>query len=197
MGVKIYGDDLDTLLELGNLIAEELQGVPGAADTRVKQMTGLPIDIDRARLAHIGLNVADVQEIVEIAVGGKSVGFLFEGDRRFEILVCLPEFLRTDIESLEDLPIPVPQGDPDDQKLVDAYYLPPGSSMPACITLADVADITLAPGPNQISRENGKRRLVVTTNVRGRDIGSFVADAQESIRESVDLPSGYWIGWGR
>jgi len=199
IGVKIFGDDLDTLVTLGDRVSDVLREIPGAADTRMEQTTGLPvltIDVDRDQAARFGLNVADVQEIVEIAFGGKEAGILYEGDRRFDIVVRLPEFLRTDLELLRDLPIPLPNGNESGQESVLTAAGFVEGTMPTFITLGDVASIELAPGPNQISRENGKRRVVVTTNVRGRDIGSFVAEAQDQIDASVNLPTGYWIRWG-
>ena len=199
IGVKIFGDDLDTLVQLGEDVADALLEIPGAADTRVEQTTGLPmltVDIDRSKAARFGLDVADIQEIVEIAFGGKSAGKLYQGDRRFDIIVRLPERLRTDLGRLRELPLPVSPQDEEDAAMFAASFLPGVSDMPAFITLGDVAEITVAPGPNQISRENGKRRIVVTTNVRGRDIGSFVAEAQERIATRVDVPDGYWIRWG-
>jgi len=199
IGVKIFGDDLDRLAQLGDSIADILVVIPGAADTRMEQTTGLPmltIDINRKKAARFGLDLADVQEIIEIAFGGKSAGTLYEGDRRFDIVVRLPESLRTDVNRLAELPIPVPDADEDDAAMLEASFLSTITDMPAFITLGDVAKITLAPGPNQISRENGKRRVVVTTNVRGRDIGSFVSEAQDRIAATVDMPDGYWIRWG-
>ena len=139
--------------------------------------------------------MADVQEVVEIALGGKTAGTLFEGDRRFDIVVRLPEALRADLEALDRLPIPLPVGDEDDQALI-AAALGPQSAMPRFVTLGDVAAVTLTPGPNQISREDGKRRVVVTANVRDRDLGSFVGEVQNAVRAQLDLPPGYWIGWG-
>lgn len=199
IGVKIFGDDLDVLAQLGEQVAAVLVDTPGAADTAVEQGTGLPvltIKVDRRKASRFGLDVADIQEIVEIAFGGKQAGLLYEGDRRFDIVVRLPESLRTDIERLQELPIPIPDLDPDDRALVEASSISSNMIMPAFITLGEVADIAMAPGPNQIGRENGKRRLVVTTNVRGRDIGSFVAEAQERLGERVEIPPGYWIRWG-
>ncbi len=200
IGVKVFGDDLDKLVELANRISSVLQGVPGAADVRVEQVTGLPIlsvTPDRKKLARLGLSVANVQEAVEIAIGGKTAGSLYEGDRKFDILVRLPEERRADLETLRTLPIALPAEDEDakarDTKL--ALYTPE-SKMPRFIALGEVADISFAPGPNQVSRENGKRRVVVSANVRGRDLGSFVAAAQAAIDKSVKLPAGYWIGWG-
>jgi len=128
------------------------------------------------------LNVGDIQDIVAIAIGGQEAGTLFEGDRRFDIFVRLPENLRSDLIALERLPIPLPKAGSDGR----ITHIP----------LGEVASLELAPGPNQISRENGKRRIVVSSNVRGRDLGSFVTDAEQQIQKQVKIPSGYWIGWG-
>ncbi len=197
VGVKIFGDDLDTLLQSAAQVQTVLQTVSGAADVRTEQVTGLPVltvKLDRGALSRLGISVADVQSIVEIAVGGKEAGTVFEGDRRFELVVRLPEHLRTDIESIYGLPVPLgsePIAGPTrvaigESPLAGMRYVP----------LSAVAKIEIGPGPNQISRENGKRRIVVTANVRGRDLGSFVTDAQRQIGERVKLPAGYWITWG-
>jgi len=138
-----------------------------------------------------------VQEVIEIAIGGKEAGQIFEGDRRFAILVRLPEKLRTDLEALKRLPIPLPQKAEADAKLTRIAYQPKSSVATAdTIPLGELAEFTLAPGPNQISRENAKRRVVVTANVRGRDIASFVGEAQKRIAEEVTVQPGYWISWG-
>ncbi|MGH8564036.1 MAG: efflux RND transporter permease subunit [Gammaproteobacteria bacterium] len=194
VAVKVFGDDMEVLFETGERIAEVLSTVPGAADVRVEQVTGLPIvtvQLNREAASRYGLNVADVQEVVEIAMGGKEVGQVFEGDRRFPLLVRLPESLRRDIEALERLPIPLPEGR-GESKLRVALEAP----RPSYIPLSTVAAIEVAPGPNQVSRENGKRRVVVTANVRGRDLGSFVTAAEAKIAERVEIPAGYWITWG-
>jgi len=197
VGVKIFGDDLDTLLQAASRVQAVLQAVSGAADVRTEQVTGLPVltvNLHRAALSRLGISVADVQAIVEIAVGGKDAGIVFEGDRRFELVVRLPEHLRTDIESIRALPVPL------GAEAVAAPMRATLSNSPLAnmryVPLSAVAQIDIAPGPNQISRENGKRRIVVTANVRGRDLGSFVADAQQQIAEKVKLPAGYWITWG-
>jgi cobalt-zinc-cadmium resistance protein CzcA len=200
LGVKIFGDDLDTLLAVSKQIEASLQTVPGAADVKTEQVSGLPmltVKLDRAALARYGISVADMQDVIQIAVGGKEAGYVFEGDRRFEIVVRLPEQLRVDIEAIKALPIPIPESQVQAQAqtvrtvwanspLANARYVP----------LSSLAQIDIAPGPNQISRENGKRRVVVSANVRGRDLGSFVAEAQQKISEQVKMPAGYWLGWG-
>jgi cobalt-zinc-cadmium resistance protein CzcA len=194
LGVKIFGDDLDTLLSVAAKVQSVVQGVRGAADVRTEQVSGLPmltVKPNRAALSRYGISLADLQEAVEIAVGGNEAGLLFEGDRRFDIVVRLPEHLRVDIYALASLPIPVPvQASP--RAVVQTGI---GTAAPY-VPLSAVAAIETAPGPNQISRENGKRRVVVTANVRDRDLGSFVAEVQREVAAKVKLPAGYWIGWG-
>ena len=195
VAVKIYGDDLKVLLSKAQELAEVLNKIEGASDVKVEQVSGLnilTIQINRPMLARYGLNMGDVQEAIEIAIGGKSAGEVFEGDRRFELVVRLPEDIRSDIEALKRIPIPLPQTEKSGSKLND---IPTDTKM-NYLPLEAVADFNLAPGPNQISRENGKRRIVVTVNVRGRDIGSFVNDAEKAIRKNVKIPSGYWTDWG-
>jgi len=177
--VKVYGDDLDALLTIGNTIAATLKGIAGSADVRVEQVSGLPVlsvEPRREALARVGIALADVQAVVSAAVGGREVGQVFDGDARYAIQLRLPEASRADLRVIERLPVPLPGGG----------YIP----------LAEVASLVIAPGPNQVSRENGKRRLVVTANVRGRDLGGFVADAQQQIRSGVKLPTGVWLGYG-
>ena len=179
VAVKLYGDDLDLLLEKGKEVEDLLNTIPGASDVSVEQVTGLPIlsiEIDRAALRTHGLNIADVQEVVSIALGGKVAGQVFEGDRRFDLLVRLPEKLRNDMTAMGAIPVPLPGG--------------------GFIPLREVANLNVAPGPNQISRENGKRRVVVTANVRGRDLGSFVEETQAKVADSVQLPPGTWVDYG-
>ena len=165
VAVKVYGDDLDTLLALGGEIEAILAGVAGGADVALEQMTGLPmltVEPRRTVLARYGLDVADVQGVVATAIGGLAVGQVFEGDQRFDLVIRLPEPLRNDPETLEALPVPLPGGG----------YVP----------LRELATVSIVEGPNAINRENGKRRAVVTANVRGRDLGSFVADARDAHR---------------
>ena len=188
VAVKIYGDDLDQLVKSANDVLEVVQNIEGAAGAKVEQVTGLPvlsIVPDRKRMDLYGLNIADVQEIVQTAMGGREAGTVFEGDRRFDLVVRLPESLRTDIDALDRLPIPLPNGE---QEGVD--------ETPEYVPLGEVADISIIYGPNQVSRENGKRRIVVTSNVRGRDLGSFVGDIREQVSANVQLPSGYWTEYG-
>jgi cobalt-zinc-cadmium resistance protein CzcA len=187
VAVKVFGDDRETLADLGTRIEAVLSEVPGAADTKVEQTTGLPlltINLKRAEMARLGLNVTDIQDLVEVAFGGKVAGQIFEGDRRFDIVVRLPEVLRVDPEEMNRLPVPLPRGGAG------------GAGAGGYVPLGAVADIVVAPGPNQVSRENGKRLVIVTANVRGRDIGSFVAEAERRIRDGVAIPAGYWTAWG-
>lgn len=198
LAVKIFGDDMDVLNEIGQAAAELIQAVPGAADVQVEQVTGLPIltvEIDRQKIARLGLNMADVQQVLAAAVGGLTVGQLFEGDRRFDIVLRLPEHHRGDIEKLERIPVPLPITDADIEFSVGAGKHT-SARVARFVPLGAIANFNVQTGPNQISRENGKRRIVVTANVRGRDIGSFVAQAQESVRTQLDAPAGYWIEWG-
>jgi heavy metal efflux system protein len=199
LGVKIFGDDLDTLLSVAAKVQSVVQAVPGAADVRTEQVSGLPmltVKPNRSALARYGISLADLQEAVEIAVGGKEAGLLFEGDRRFDIVVRLPEHLRVDIDALASLPIPVPvQAGPRAVVQTGIGQTGIGTAAPY-VPLSAVAAIETAPGPNQISRENGKRRVVVTANVRDRDLGSFVAEVQREVAAKVKPPAGYWIGWG-
>ena len=179
LGVKIFGDDLDQLVKTANDVLSIVNSIEGAADARVEQVTGLPtlsVKPKRTALGRYGLNVTDLQDWVSAAVGGESAGILYEGDRRFELVVRLPETLRRDVNGLKYLPVPLLNGD----------YVP----------LEEVATLDIAPAPAQISRENGKRRVVVTANVRGRDLGSFVTEVKSSIAEQGNIPPGYWLDYG-
>ncbi|RSZ60835.1 CusA/CzcA family heavy metal efflux RND transporter [Massilia atriviolacea] len=185
VAIKVFGDDSAVMSRSAGQIAAVLDTIPGAADVKVEQTTGLPmltIRIDRARTARVGVNVGDVQQAIATAIGGSGAGSLFEGDRRVDIVVRLPEPLRADLEAIRRLPIRVAQRE--------------GNQPAAYVPLGDVAQLDMAPGPNQVSRENGKRLVIVTANVRGRDIGSFVADAGAAIGQQVKIPPGYWITWG-
>lgn len=184
VAVKVYGDEFETMTDTANKIAGILRSIKGAADVKVEQTTGLPmldIDLNKDAIARYGLNVGDILDLVAAAVGGKEAGLIFEGDRRFPIVVRLPEAVRQDMPALENLPAPVPHED--------------GESG-AFVPLKEVATFRLSEGPNQISRENGKRRVVVQANVRGRDIGSFVMEAQQKLDQQSKIPSGLWLDWG-
>ena len=197
IAVKVFGDDLELLRVTGDRIAKVLERIPGAADVKAEQVTGLPmleVEIDRDALARYGLSQDEVQEVVRTAIGGSVAGQIFEGDRRFDIVVRLPEVLRVDFEALERLPILLPQHA--DEAVPERSDRRPGGPPNAFVPLGAVAKLVVGTGPNQISRENGKRRVVVTANVRGRDIGSFVKEAEQRIRAEVTLPTGYWSTWG-
>ncbi len=205
VAVKIYGDDLDVMNAVGEEIETVLRGVSGAADVKVEQTTGLPIltvHLDREAIARYGLAVGEVQELVSTALGGTAVGQVFEGDRRFDLVVRLPEKLRTDLATLGNLPVPLPRLHDDRIRAQPAVLLGGGHGVSddeltlSYIPLREVARIEIAPGPNQISRENGKRRVVVTANVRGRDLAGFVTEIQEKVQVSVKVPAGYWLEYG-
>lgn len=187
VAVKVFGDDLDALDATAAKVAAVLRGVAGASEVNVEQTTGLPVlqvRVDRERAARMGLNIGDVQDLVATATAGREAGTLFEGDRRFGIVVRLPEPVRADIDALQRLPVPLPAAEGE------------RGGPSRFITLGEIASFEVAPGPNQFSREGGKRRVVVTANVRGRDIGSFVGEAQEKVAAQVRTAPGYWIGWG-
>ncbi len=183
VAVKLFGEDLDQLLETGAEIEKIVESIPGAQDTKLEQVTGLPVlsvTPRRDLLARYGMNVSDVQDAVAIATGGRNAGEVFEGDRRFAVVVRLPEATRTDLDQLGRLPIPITS------EGGGGEFVP----------LSEIADIDLAVGPNQISRENGKRRAVVTANVRGRDLGSFITELRSKIDSDVALPESYYVQYG-
>ncbi|MEQ8951742.1 CusA/CzcA family heavy metal efflux RND transporter [Parvibaculum sp.] len=199
VGIKIFGDDMEALLASANEVATVMRGIEGASGVQVEQVSGLPvlsIRVKREAAARFGLSIADIQQVVQAAMGGARAGTFYEGDWRTPIIVRLPEPLRQDVGRLRELPIQLPPEHQPDQEFAPASYSPFGVGTPRIIPLREVADITLAPGPNQISRENGKRRITVTANIRGRDLGSFVEEAQAAVEEKVALPSGYWFEWG-
>ena len=182
LGVRIYGDDLQTLKRLGDSAAAVIRTVNGAADVRVEQMTGLStlsVIPKRDHLALLGLTVADVQRAVQAAVGGVQSGIIYEGDKRFKLMVRLDKEWRKSIEQLKSLPIDLPAGNP------ELRYVP----------LGEVAELSLESGPNQINRESSKRNVIVSANVEDRDLGSFVADVQDALTTDVDLPAGYWVNY--
>ncbi len=189
VAIKIFGDDMDVMNDTASKISAVLEKIPGASEVKIEQTTGLPmltVNIDREKTSRYGLNIGDVQDAISTAIGGREAGTMFEGDRRFDIVVRLPDNLRSDLESLKRLPIALPKGTATANGVdVRTTYIP----------LGEVASLEIAPGPNQVSRENGKRRVVVSANVRGRDIGSFVGEAQTRLAE-VKIPSGYWTAWG-
>lgn len=184
VAVKVFGDDMKILLKIAQQIAAQLQQIPGAADVAIEQVSGLPlltVEINRDALARYGLQMSTIQEALVIATGGKKGGELFDGDKRFDIVVRLPEAQRVNIDVLRQIFIPLPLSKEGKQ-----YFIP----------LNEVAAMVPSEGPNQISREMGKRRIVVSVNVRGYDLSSFVLDAQQRIEQNIKLPSGYWVTWG-
>ena len=184
VAIRIYGDDLDTLKAAGEQTSKLLATVPGARDVRVEQTTGLPmlsVEPQRDHLALLGLTIADLQQALQTAIGGTQVGLIYEGDRRFKLVVRLDEDLRQNPDVLARLPLPLPV-----DASPDLGYVP----------LGEVATIKELIGPNQINRESGKRNVVVTANVEGRDLGSFIAETQQLMRDQLELPSGYWLGYG-
>ncbi len=187
VAIKVYGDDMDQLVEVGSQIETLAEDIPGAADVVIEQVTGLPlltVTPDLEALARYGLTIDDVQQAVATALGGAVAGQIFEGDRRFDIVVRLPEAQRQDPKTLVTLPVRI-------QASIAA-----GLGQAAYVPLVQLASIDVVPGPNQISRENGKRRVVVTSNVRGRDLGSFVEELRERVSRQIELPEGYWVDYG-
>ena len=179
IAVKVFGEDMETLKAKGEEIARVIEKVRGAADVTVEKVSGLgylQVEIDRAAIARYGINVSDIQDVLEVAVGGKPVSELFEGQRRFSIALRFPEHLSNDVEKIGEILVPAPGG--------------------AWVPIKQLGRVYTEEGPAQISRENGSRRIVVECNVSGRDIGSFVADAQEAIEAKVKLSPGYYITWG-
>ncbi len=179
VAVKIYGDDLEQLLELGNGVADVLEGVNGTADLKVEQMSGLPmvsVELKKDMIANYGLDAEDVQKHVSNLITGETAGKVFEGDRKFDIVVRMDQNSVTDLEKLYQIPVSLPDG--------------------SSVLLSELIELKNIQGPNQISRENGKRRIVITANVRGTDIGSYIADAQSKLNSDFQMPEGYWLTWG-
>ena len=183
VAVRVYGDDLDMLAEVGEQVAAVLAAVPGAEDARMEQAAGLPllsIEPQRDHLALVGMDVAQMQQLIQTAIGGRQVGLMYEGDKRFKLLLRLPEELRQDPAALARIPVTLPVDDSPELR-----YVPLGE-------IATIQEIT---GPNQINRESGKRNVVVTANVTGRDLGSFIAEVQQRMN-ALQLPDGYWLDYG-
>ena len=179
VAVKIFGEDPRTLEQLAERALRVLAAVPGAADTQMEITSGvaeLRVEVDRPALARYGLNVSDVRDVMDAAISGTYVSDMIEGQRRFAIVLRLPEQYRRDPDALGDLLLSAPGGER--------------------VRLAQVAKLQLARGPEVVSRENGQRRIVVQANVRGRDLGSFVAEAQRRLDAALPLPPGYSIDWG-
>ncbi|WP_049450629.1 efflux RND transporter permease subunit [Stenotrophomonas maltophilia] len=196
VAVKVYGDNLDQLTRLASQVERVMRSVPGAEDVKAEQVSGLPlltITPDPAALARYGLNPGDVQETVATAIGGSVAGQLIEGDRRFDLVVRLPEAQRQDPAVLADLPIPLPASTSVDES---SRLAAGANGGPRTVPLREVAKIQVERGPNQINRENGKRRVVITANVRERDLGGFVGELRTRIGQDVALPEGYWIDYG-
>jgi len=184
VAVKIFGEDYDAMLRAANHVAAILRSTRGAVDVKVEQITGLPfldIRIDKGAIARLGLSLATVQDVIGAAIGGQQAGVIFEGDRRFPIFVRLGDNLREDPQALETIPVSLP---------------PDAKGRIATVQLKQLATFTTTDGQNQISRENGKRRIVVSANIRGRDIASVVSEARAKVERHVKLPAGYWIVWG-
>ena len=185
LAVKVFGDDFGPMLRVAGRIASILRGVEGAKNVKIEEVAGLPfldIKIDKGEIARHGLSLSGVQDVIGIAIGGRAAGLVFEGDRRFQIIVRLPDAVRNDVDTLENLPVTLPQAAAGTGSLT--------------IPLRQLATFNFSEGPNQISRENGKRGVVVTAEVRGRDIGSLVEETQGKVAEQVSLPAGYWLAWG-
>ncbi len=205
VAVKVYGDDFASMQESAAEVLAVLQRIPGVADAKVEQTEGLPVmtvEPDRAVLARYGLSLSDVQDVVAVAMGGRAAGLVFEGDRRFDLVVRLPDALRGKVDILERLPIPLPHRAGDEPAQDFPVIADDGGASlfqaraeRGFVPLGTVAKVEVAEGVNQISRENGKRRIVVQCNVRGRDLGSFVDEAQSQMA-SVALPAGQWLDWG-
>ena len=179
LAIKVFGDDFDQLIDLGNQIEKAIANIEGIADVAVEQTTGLPIMTIKPKrdvLLQYGISITEIQDQLSVALGGQIAGQFYEGDRRTDIVVRLPEILRTDVDGLAKLPIQRRQGD----------YVP----------LEELAELELVSGYNQIYRENGKRRVFVTANVRGRDLGGFVNDVKKAVNLSVEIPAGYWVEYG-
>jgi len=184
IAVKVYGNDLEQMERTANQIAAALNAVPGTVDLRVEQTAGFPtleVQFDRAAIARYGLSVQDVTDTVAAALGGREAGSVFEGDRRFDIVVRLDNTTRDNLDAVGALPVMLPES---------------GTGPRHSIPLRELVRFNTSEGLNQVSRENGQRRVVVQANVRGRDLGSYVAEAQERVRQQVQLPSGTFIEWG-
>ncbi|MGI8924593.1 MAG: efflux RND transporter permease subunit [Fimbriimonadales bacterium] len=179
IGIKVFGEDLDVLKDKADEIAAVVRAIPGAADVEVEQAEPIPvlqIDIDREAIARYGVSILEIQELIGSALGGEEIGQIVEGDKRFEMVVRLPDEIRNSPEAIASLPIKTSGGE--------------------SVPLSEIAHIDNQPAPAQISREDGKRRVVVQLNVRGTDLGSFVENAQKAIASKVKLPEGYYITWG-
>lgn len=183
LGIMVFGDNLGQLADTAQDILSVIEGIDGATDARIEQVAGLPmltVIPKRNVLSRYGLNVQEIQDLVAASIGGEQAGLIYEGDRRFQLVVRLPEELRTDMNRLSSLPVPVPLD----------------TSGPGYVPLSEVVDIEIITTPNRISRENGLRKVTVSANVRGRDLGSFVSEVQTLIAQNVDIPAGYFVEYG-
>ncbi|MDD5612440.1 MAG: efflux RND transporter permease subunit, partial [Gallionella sp.] len=179
VAIKLFGDDLDQLKQKGDAIARIAAGVKGAQDIRVERVTGqqyLSIEVDRQAIARYGLNVADVHDVIETAIGGRQATEIYEGERRFAGVVRLPLEFRNDVATIRNLLVTARNG--------------------AQVALENLARIEVLDGPAQISRESAKRRIVIGVNVKDRDLGGFVAELQQAVERKVKLPDGYYLEWG-
>ena len=184
LAVKVFGEEFGPMTKAAEQISAILRDIRGAEDVKVEQTAGLPfleIKINKNEAGRLGLSTGSIQEVIGAAIGGKGAGVVFEGDRRFPIVVRLSDKVRENREALENIPVPLPAGQ---------------NGRTASVLLKQVASFSVTEGPNQVSRENGNRRVVVTANVRGRDIGSLVAEAQEKVNSQLQLPPGYYVTWG-
>lgn len=199
VAVKVFGESFETILPIANKIANVLRSANGGTDVKVEQVSGLPFvnaTVDLLRAGKLGLRPADIHAAISAAIRGEEAGFVLEGDRRFDIVVRFPEEYRANPRALANLPIQVPFTLYDGgQSLYDSAS-DLVDARPRTIPLQELATVELTEGPNQISRENGKRRIVVQANVRDRDLGSYVADVQKKIESEVKLPAGTWLAWG-
>lgn len=197
VAVKVFGDDFEKLLPQAQEIFNILQKIPGASGVKIEQVTGLPtldIQIDKQKISRLGVDAKHIHDVVAAAVGGKDSGFIFQGDRRFNLVVRLPDILRSDLETLKGLPIPIPERryeEAEEGRRASQDLQP----RPRFVPLGSITTIKVVEGPNQISREDGKRRIVIQANVRGTDIGTFVEQAQKEIAR-IKVPPGYWLKWG-
>ncbi len=202
IAVKIFGDNMDELMKAGQRVADVLSRIRGAEGVNLERLAGLPfltIRPNHEAISRYGLSVSDVQQIIETAIGGKTAGQFFQGDRRFPIVVRLSESLRANIDALKRLPILLPASE--ESSIGGALLATPTDqtvsvSRTNYIQLSDVADFEVRTGPNLINREDGKRRIIVTCNIPNRDIGTFVAEAEKKIQQQIKLPVGYWMQWG-
>ncbi len=202
IAIKIFGQDFAAMRKTADKILATIQTIPGVADARVEQTVGMPVltvEIDRQAISRYGLNVSDVQEVVAVAIGGQEAGEVYEGERRFDIVVRLPDALREHPDAIANLWVPLPNRDNRSRDVrvessTESAGIMPRSLRTGFIPLSDVARIEITEGTNQISRENGKRRVYVQCNVRGRDLGTFVTEAQEKVGK-IKMPQGQWLEW--